>query len=49
VSWGAVLKAMDAAGADLCTALRIGGNFAGMRIDGASLFEVELDSMAPPA
>jgi AcrR family transcriptional regulator len=29
--------------------LEIGGNFAGMRIDGASLFEVELDSMAPPA
>jgi hypothetical protein len=29
--------------------LEIGGNFAGMGIDGASLFEVELGTMAPPA
>ena len=29
--------------------LEIGGNFAGMGIDGASLFEVEIDAMAPPA
>jgi AcrR family transcriptional regulator len=28
--------------------LEIGGNFAGMGIDGASLFEVELATMAPP-